>query len=234
LGAAFSEGLISEEQYNLALEYLNTIEDAEERLKRLHEEYRDALLGATAESITDAITQGLLEGKRGIEDFADTFENLMKQAVVNAMMMRSIQPEIDKFMETWFRMANDEDGLTPEDIGYLKKYWSTLVNQFGDSIDELESMFPDLFDIGESANSLSGAVKGVTEQTAGLIAGQMNAIRINQAHALDLMDDQLVHLSEIASNTRYNKKLDLLPAILRELKDRSGVPTRTNRAAGDV
>lgn len=232
LGAAFSEGLISEEQYNIAIEYLNTIEGAEERLKRLHEEYRDALLGTTAESITDAIMQGLLEGKRGIEDFADSFEDLMKQALVNAMMVQAIQPEIDKFMESWYRMANDEDGLTPQDIEALKIYFGNIMTDLGSEMDALQSMFPDFFEIGESANSLSGAIKGVTEQTAGLIAGQMNAIRMNQAQALMLMDESLIHMQEIAANTRFNRHLALLADIKQILQSNGSNSSNSNRAAG--
>ena len=75
-------------------------------------------------------------------------------------------------------------------------------------------------------------VKGVSEETAGLIAGQMNAIRINQAHALALMDEQLAYQMEIAHNTRHNRKLDLLYDILTELRRSSGSASTTSRAAG--
>lgn len=232
LNQAFSEGLITEEQYNLAVQYLSTIEDAEEQLKQLHEEYKDAILGTTSEAITDSIIEGLMAGKRGIEDFAGTFEDMMKQALINSMMVKAIQPQIDKFMDTFFAVTNDANGLSQADISSLQSVWEVLINGWGKTFDEMESMFPDLFDATNEANSLSGAIKGVTEETAGLIAGQMNAIRINQAHVLALMDEQLTYQMEIAANTRYNRKLDLLPQILNELRKGSSSASTSSRAAG--
>lgn len=233
LNQAFSEGLITEEQYNLAVQYLSTIEDAEEQLKQLHEEYKEALLGTTSESITDAIIEGLIAGKRGIADFAGTFEDMMRKSIINAMLVKALQPAIDNFVNTWFAVATDADGLTPFDITTLQSMYEGILNWGGQLTDDMLATFPDLFDaLSGTNNSLSGAIKGVTEETAGLIAGQMNAIRINQAHALALMDEQLANLSEIASNTRYNRKLDLLPQILNELRKGSSNPSTTTRANG--
>lgn len=232
LNDAFSKGIITQEQYNLAVEYLNTIESAEERLKQLHEEYKNAVLGTTSESLADSIMEGLLAGKRGIEDFADTFEELMKKALINSMMVKSIQPQIDDFMNVFYNASNDENGLTPSDVENLKLYFGVISSRASKSVEDMEALFPDLFDTADKVNSLSGSIKGVTEETAGLLAGQMNAIRMNQAHALTLMDNQLSELSEIASNTRYNKKLDLLVDIKNILQSGKSNSTNASRAAG--
>ena len=54
-------------------------------------------------------------------------------------------------------------------------------------------------------DSLSGAIKGVSEETASKLGGQINAIRMNQAEATEILRMQLMHLSVIAQNTSYNK-----------------------------
>lgn len=231
LNQAFSEGIITEEQYNLAVQYLSTIEDAEEQLKQLHEEYRDAILGTTSAGLTDSIIQGLTDGKRGLQDFAATFEELMKQALISSLSVKYIQPSLDKFYDTFFAVASDADGLTSSDVVSLQEVLGVLVDGFGKTWDEMESMFPELFDATNQANNLAGAIKGVSEETAGLIAGQMNAIRINQAHALALMDEQLANLSEIASNTRYNRLLVDIKNLLQGGKNNS---VNENRANGGL
>lgn len=231
LNDAFSKGIITQEQYNLAVEYLNTIESAEDRLKQLHDEYKNAILGTTSESLADSIMEGLLAGKRGIEDFADTFEEMMKKALINSMMMKSIQPQIDDFMNVFYNASNDENGLTPSDVENLKLYFGVISSRASKSVEDMEALFPDLFSTADKVNSLSGSIKGVTEETAGLIAGQMNAIRINQAHALALMDEQLANLSEIASNTRYNRLLVDIKNLLQSSKSNS---VNENRANGGL
>ena len=59
----------------------------------------------------------------------------------------------------------------------------------------------------EVDDTLTGSVKGVSEETASMVGGQMNAMRINQLEATELLRQQLTLLSQIASNTAYNRYL---------------------------
>ena len=68
-----------------------------------------------------------------------------------------------------------------------------------------------LYDTDES---LTGAVKGVSEETANILAGQMNAIRINQLDMSAIMRQQLQQLNQIAVNTAYNKYLSRIERII--------------------
>ena len=49
---------------------------------------------------------------------------------------------------------------------------------------------------------MSGAIKGVSEETASLVAGQMNAIRINQLENAQVLQQQLVQVTNIADSCR--------------------------------
>ena len=67
----------------------------------------------------------------------------------------------------------------------------------------------------ENRSGMSGAIKSITEDTAGVLEGHMNAMRIdtrelliNARAELALSQQGVVHLSEIASNTRYNRYLE--------------------------
>lgn len=60
----------------------------------------------------------------------------------------------------------------------------------------------------ESANSFYGAARTVTETTASLIHGQMNAIRVNQVSQGDILRQQLLVLSSIKSDTAYLRSID--------------------------
>jgi hypothetical protein len=62
-------------------------------------------------------------------------------------------------------------------------------------------------DEAESVTGLAGAISGITEETAGLLAGQFQAIRINTVGILNNMESIIIINSEIAENTRYNKYL---------------------------
>ena len=73
----------------------------------------------------------------------------------------------------------------------------------------------------DSEDSLTGAVKGVTEETADIIAGQMNAIRINQMEATQVLRQSLQALNTIATNTAYNRYLAGIERIITILERNS-------------
>jgi hypothetical protein len=66
---------------------------------------------------------------------------------------------------------------------------------------------------------LTGAIKGITEETASVLAGQMNAIRISQATANNVLLDSLRNLVLIESNTRYCRHLESIDSKLDVLKN---------------
>jgi hypothetical protein len=79
----------------------------------------------------------------------------------------------------------------------------------------------------KAATSLTGAVKGVTEETAGLVAGQMNAMRVNQMEATEILRGVLLALNTIAQNTAYNRFLQSIDAKLDRIITGSGDPLRS-------
>ena len=75
---------------------------------------------------------------------------------------------------------------------------------------------------GTSKDPLKGAIQGMSEETAGLLAGQFNAIRITNADISQSMRQSLIHLSAISTNTSYNKNLVYLSDVVDELKKLNG------------
>ena len=55
---------------------------------------------------------------------------------------------------------------------------------------------------------MSGAIKNITEETANILEGYMNAIRLDTRQGVLIAEQSAIHLSEIATNTRYNRYLE--------------------------
>ena len=53
-----------------------------------------------------------------------------------------------------------------------------------------------------SINTLSGAIKGASQESIDLLAGQTNAVRLNQVEALSLSRSQLFRLVSIDSGVQ--------------------------------
>lgn len=211
------------EELKLLIEQLEANRESFEDLK---EQYNEYITDTTSDAIMESIISGFEEGKFAAEDFADTFEELMKNAMLQAVKMKYLEGPLKEWYETF--ASYSENGLTPEEIAALREAYNTIITSAATEAQNIQNITGT---VAGMEDTLTGQVKGVTEETAGLIAGQMNAIRINQAHALALMDEQLANLSEIASNTRYNRLLVDIKNLLQSSKSNS---VNENRANGGL
>ena len=181
------------------------------------------LLKGWQNTIADTISAGLMEGKRSVEDFAKDMNNILTQAVTNAISAKILGPAIDE-LTNYLAEAMEDGILSPEEAERYKTMFGLIADEGKRLADASSAALSSVQ--GPDDNTLSGAIKGITEETAGVLAGQVNAMRINQVEGVLIMRQQLAHLAEIASNTRYNKHLEKLGSIDRKLDALSTDPLR--------
>jgi TP901 family phage tail tape measure protein len=188
-------------------EWLSAIESANAEIANLYQQYQEILTGTTTESIADAIAEGFSQGLDSAQVFADTFNDMMRKAILDAFK-RTI---ITKYIEDWYDQFAilAEGGLTPEEIEDLTGTYQEMIEaaetQWEAIQGVLESAGMELEEAGRKG--LTGAIAGITEETAGLLAGQFQAIRINTVDILSNMESIIIINSRIADNTEYNKYL---------------------------
>lgn len=97
------------------------------------------------------------------------------------------------------------DGLTKEEREAIKQQGIDAMKKYTDALKEYEDLFGAA---SGSASSLEGAIKGMSEQTADLLAGQFNAIRINVGEIIKVINvgqehakQNLFILSQIKGDT---------------------------------
>jgi hypothetical protein len=90
------------------------------------------------------------------------------------------------------------DGLTAKE----QQRFRDSVQKAGASFAEAFKVYEDLFDElnANDPSTLSGAIKGASQESIDLLAGQTNAVRMNQATSIDLLRQQLTRLSNIDTN----------------------------------
>lgn len=201
-------------------------EDARIALEDAEQAYKDFLTGGvTQNTIADTITAGLMEGKRSLEDFAQDMNNILTQAVTNAISAKILGPAIDE-LTNYLAEAMKDGVLSTEEAEKYKTMFGLIAAEGAKLADASSAA---LRSVQDPDKTLSGAIKGITEETAGVLAGQVNAMRINQVEGTLIMRQQLVHLAEIAANTRFNRHLEKLGSIDSKL---DALKTDTLRASG--
>ena len=204
---AHNKGIITLTQTQLT--YLNEGLDAMAAQADLLESSWEKLTGSTRDSIADGIIEGFLEGYDSAEDFANNFEDIMRKAMLTAIKTDIMDGPMREWYEQFAKLS--EDGLTEDELKILRDTWAELIRTSKIIYDDMENatnmqLEPAATDTNE--NQLTGAIRGITEETAGLIAGQFYAMRENLKNVhmtglqqLDVANNSLSHLSNIDNNT---------------------------------
>lgn len=197
-------------------ELIDAYRDQEDALGNLIDAYMQELTGTTTASIADSIAQGFSEGLDSAEVFADTFEDLMRNALIEALKRSLYDKGLEQFYENFYRAVESGGGLDEAEIERLKEEYNQILANAEAAWASMSELLGDEFALPGEEDPLVGAIKGLSEETAGVLAGQMMAIRINVAEGLEVAENSFLQLVEIADNTSYNRYLEQITAILQQ------------------
>lgn len=206
--------------------------ELERQIADMYDEISNDLLQTTASDFATQLADGLTTAFKAGEDsakaFEDTVNTVLQNIVVNQLkkkfLEQQLQGALDQLEGSMGYWNGDDfvfDGLTDAEIAAFKAKVQAAANNYEQALGIYSDLFKDL-NIDDSEDSLTGAVKGVSEETASLVAGQMNAIRINQLETTSILRQQLQTLNTIAQNTAYNRYLARIERIITILENNSG------------
>ncbi len=219
-------------------EYQAQIDELSRSIQDMLDEIANDILQTNAKDFASSLSESLVSAFEAGEDAAKAFEetvnDVLKNAIVNQLkkkfLEQQLQGALDNLTNSMGFWSGDNfifDGLTDSEIAQFKAKVQAAANNFNQALGIYSDLFKDLTDEDDADTSLTGAVKGVSEETASLVAGQMNAIRINQLEATDLMRQQLLVLNTIAANTAFNKHLAKIDRIITILEANGGDSLRS-------
>lgn len=218
-------------------EYKEQYAELGRQIEDMYDEISKDILQTDAVDFAGTLGDALVEAFKQGEDAATAFENTVNQVLQNAIVNQLKK----KFLEKQLQGALDDlensmgywngdnfvfDGLTDAEIEDFKRRVQAAANNFNEALGIYSDIFKDL-NIEEPDDSLTGAVKGVSEETASILAGQVNAIRINQLEATSILRQSLQTLNTIASNTAYNRYLLNILSEIKLLKSTSDSSLRS-------
>lgn len=241
---AHLRGMISDEQSKKKTDngkiqdYQNQIAELDRQIQDMYDEIANDILQTNAKDFASTLADSLTEAFKAGEDAANAFEQtvneVLQNAIVNQLKKKFLENQLQSALDSLYTdmgyWSGDNfifDGLTDAEIADFKAKVQAAANNYNQALDVYKDLFKDLEVDDDSEDSLTGAVKGVTEETADIIAGQMNAIRINQMEATQVLRQSLQALNTIANNTAYNRLLQDILSAVRELQRPSGDSLRS-------
>lgn len=202
------------------------------QIEDMIDEISNDLLQTTAKDFASDLGDALVDAFSKGEDAAKAMEtsvnSVLKNLVVNQLKKKflenQLQGALDKLEKDMGYWNGDDfvfDGLTQAEIDRFKSAVGAASSNFNQALKQYEEIFKDM-GLDDTDESLTGAVKGVSEETANILAGQMNAIRINQLDANEVLRQSLQALNTIAINTAYNKYLSRIERIITIMESNQG------------
>lgn len=202
------------------------------QIEDMIDEISNNLLQTTAKDFAndlgDALVEAFSKGEDAAKAMETTVNSVLKNLVVNQLKKKflenQLQGALDKLEKDMGYWNGDDfvfDGLTKAEIDRFKSAVGAASSNFNQALKQYEEIFKDM-GLDDTDESLTGAAKGISEESANILAGQMNAIRINQLDANEVLRQSLQALNTIAINTSYNKYLSRIERIITILESNQG------------
>ena len=192
-------------------EYKEQYKQAEREIQDTLDNMKEDLLQTDAKSFADELGDALVEafgkGESSAKAFEKTVDTMMQNMVKNMLKKRYLEKQASGVLDGLASFMDKGGTPTDEMIEATKAQLEGIAENYSEKL----KTFDKLFKVAPDDNkTLTGAVKGVTEQTASVVAGQLNAMRMVQKETAAQMTTVLFHLSgidrhtaETAENTRY-------------------------------
>lgn len=209
-------------------EWEEAIKDIDTQLEDMERSMMETLAGTDTKSAIDEFADALVEAYCQGEDAAEALgaktKEVLKNAVVEALKRQFLAKAIDEAIQ--FLGSAMEDGtLDP----WEKSKFEAMVNAAGETynnaLEGIGDWIKDMDEAGEQEDDpLKGAIKGISDQQADVLAGRANAIVINQSEMISIGRSSLVLQAEIAANTKATaEKLDAIHTTIKNLENNNSL-----------
>lgn len=206
-------------------EWEEAIKDIDTQLEDMERSMMETLAGTDTKSAIDEFADALVEAYCQGEDAAEALgaktKEVLKNAVVEALKRQFLAKAIDEAIQ--FLGSAMEDGtLDPWEKSKFEAMVNAAGETFNNALEGIGDWIKDMDEAGEQEDDpLKGAIKGMSDQQADVLAGRANAIVINQSEMISIGRSSLVLQAEIAANTRAtSEKLD---TIIRKMENNNSL-----------
>lgn len=207
-------------------EYQERIADANRQIEDIISEITKSITqtsaGELANQLKDALMDAFENGEDAAKAFGDIANDVLKNAVANALKLQFLEKPLQQAIKQLQKdMGFDEegngsfDGLTPEEQARFKEAVAAAGANFKNAMEMYKDLFAELDD--SDPTSLSGAIKGASQESIDLLAGQTNAVRQNQVVSIEIFRQQLTRL------TSMDNRLGNIAASLLSILSRLGI-----------
>lgn len=152
--------------------------------------------------LTDTVVSAWTKGEDAVEAYKNKVKEMVREVTKNIVSQKIMEKALEKPLE-WLTGILDEKGKLDETdmddfADKLYEVGENVVPQLTGIFDALKEKGLDLRENGSS--STTNSIKGITEETADLLASYLNAVRLDVSVIREMQGKFLPEMSEIAKS----------------------------------
>lgn len=197
-------------------ETLLTILGYQDDIDQLMQTSNQTLVGTTYDSVYNSLKDAFRDGKVDAQEFTNFFKQQMQTAILQSFFDKFLKDQIQGWYDEYVSSASG--GYTESEINKLRSDLKTIVDTSNKGLQEMIDLLgynPFETTDQNKSNNLSGAFQTITQESADVIAGATNAVRLLNIQQITNQLSIISINSKIEENTRPIKYLkDLYDAIV--------------------
>lgn len=213
---------------NAINEWKAAIDSAKGEMEDIVDNIREQLTGTTTKGMAgdlgNALVSALQEGEDAALKFGAVFDDVIRNAVLNAFKLKYLEKPIDEWLNDLGRYMDDGELQNWEKRALEGKRDAIFQNSKAgfDAISELFKVDAK----GTQAQGIRGDVRNMSEDTGTALVGAFNGMRINVDAVLkrmqtfgEMLDVFSRHLEKIEENTTFCRKLKEIDETLTDIRN---------------
>ena len=210
--------------------YLQQIIDCNEELTQLEKDRKEGLTKVDFDSFYSGFLDTLNDMDASSEDFANSFEDYMKNAILSSLLTNQYKSRIQALYDNWAASTQSGNELTEAEAEVLRKEQETIAADMLKKREELAKTFGWQSETEkEQQAGKSGAFTTMSQDQGTKLEGLFTSVQGHVSNIDDLVKDinRMMYLAsdmlaEIVRNTGYCKFLEDINNTLSRM-DRDGV-----------
>ena len=178
-----------------------------DQTKELEETLNEDLFQTTSQGLEEAILEGLKGGKRGIADFGEDFEEIMRNALLQSFVIDQLRGKAQEFYKKYTLLADsDKNGkldLTVEEISDLRKDWNDIIRSATEEAKNIDAI------VGASSSSSQEASKKGFATASQDSIDELNG----RFTALQIAGEEIKSQNQLQTMSILELRADMLPII---------------------
>lgn len=173
---------------------IDAIIEADEALNQLIDDTRAQATGASRESFVDSFKDSLYDLDITAEKVSGNIHEYLRKALILDLYKKDYQDQINEYYSQWGDAMAD-GVLSDGEQRALDELESNITNGLEEKINAINERFNGASE--ETEGGLSGAIKNASQESIDLLAGQTNAVRMNQVEGMTLARESLDAVMQI-------------------------------------